>query len=264
MKNKLLLFGILSLFIFTGCGKYNQGIFSQNGTGVVLTSGTCILDPLNNVSLLVMDDLVKNCTETKSEWIVLDWLGWVFPDYVILKNQIATVIYDDSNIVAGIICEDTDKNGYSEKFMPTNSEDIPWYNSLTKVIGKWLIDRVAGMVYPDNMFCKASDTECKSMLDYGWRTDGKNYFAAWFRSNLLSPENLLRLYVINDKVYNPWVNKLGNGIMEESKRNFVSILKNKIIVKKIMQWAVIWDPQTIDVAQLKSKFILKTCEIDLQ
>lgn len=267
MKKLSLIVLLFSFLIITWCGKINQGTNSQVETGIILTwteDDTCGLDKLANIPILIMDDLVKNCTETKTEWNFIDWLWWVFPDYVILKNKIVTIAYDDPSINTGIICEDVDDNKFNRKFIQANPSDIPWYDSVTKVIGKWLIDRIAGMVYPDNMFCKDNDTKCKSMIDYGWRTDGTNYFVAWFRSDLIEPEDSHILYVINDKLYNPWTSKLGNGVMDESKRNFVTIQNNKIIVKKLLQWEVVGNIQTMDVTQLKSKFILKTCEINLQ
>ena len=247
--------------ILAGCGKATQEVKEEptevTAVSTWIVSGTCIRENLLDVDILVMDDLVKNCTEKKKEWSFLDGLWGVYPEYIISNNQILTTVYNNWTPIDGSICEDTE----GTKYIATNPTELPWYDTITRIIGRWLLDEIEGKVYPDNIYCSNNDSDCADMIDYGWRTDGQNYFVAWYRWKMTSESKIF--YVIDDKVYDPWKSMLGRGIMTESKRNFAGIHDNRIIVKKISAGTLIWDPDTMDVTQLKSNFILKTCEIDL-
>lgn len=254
-----------SLLVLVWCGKNTQEIVQD--VPVVLSwaeSGVCVKEQLLPISPLVMDDLVKNCTEEEKEWLFIDGLWWVFPEYVIVNDQVVSNVWG-STITSGVVCEETDSNWYQVKYtLPTQEIAfgmLPWHEAMKRVIGKWLIDKIAGKEYPDNMYCKNLD--CADMLDHGWWTDGKNYFVAWFRSDLVSPEDRHMLYVINNKLYYPGKSKFSLWIIETSKWNFVDIQNNKIIVRRIKNSKVIWNPDTMPPEQLKSTFTLETCEIDL-
>lgn len=266
MKKISFMIVVFSLFVLVGCGKHNIIVQDQQSGFIdswsMITSWSesypiCALEKLSDIQILQMDDLVKNCTEKKKEWKFLDGLGWVYPMFVIANNQVLVASFNNDETGNTIVCQES--NG--QKLLPLGNNILEWHAVVAKIIGKWYINEVAGKQYPDNIYCQNNERDCADMLDYWWRTDGQNYFVAWLRSN--TPSEYTVYYVINDKLYSPWESKLGQGIMQESKWNFVGIQNNKIIVKKIKNGVLVWDPATMDPAQLKSNFTLETCEIDL-
>jgi hypothetical protein len=157
---------------------------------------------------------------------------------------------------SGIVCQQSD----GQKLLPLWANTLQWMDAIKKVIGKWYINQIMGKQYPESMYCNDNDQDCMDMLNYEWWIDGINYFVAGFRIN---PDWAFKVYyVINDKVYLPGQTETAYGWLAKSAWNFASIKDGKIIVKRIKNTEVIWDPQTMSPQQLKTKFILETCEID--
>lgn len=270
MKKLLLL--VLPLLFLSGCSltgyeKTNQEINSQVENAVMMTwieNKECTLEKLIDVPIIIMDDVVKNCTQKKKNGTFVDGLWWGFPTYIIANGQMLDNFNDDE-----VVCEISDNNSRfpQGKYTKTNPNYILEYEAIQKVIGKWLVNEINLYPYSVTMYCQNDDTECLSMIDLWWRTDWKNYFVAWFRNDFINEEWFTKkVYVINDKIYSPWSYIIDIGVTVKSSRNFVNIEDNKIIVKRIKNGKVIWDPWTSDeeeIEKLKTSFILETCEIDL-
>lgn len=226
----------------------------------------CVPEKLIDVQIFNMDDLVKNCTTKQKEWIFLDWLGWFTPTYSIYNNQIVTELSNDPSLVSGVVCRKTNAN-FINNYWLTDPLNITWYEITKTMIGRWLIDMIDGNSYSDIMYCTDDDTDCLDMKEFWWWIDWQNYFVAWYRSILMSPEDWHKLYVINDKIYYPWKTEIWGWIMKNSKWNFVWIKDNKIIVKRMKWWMLKWNPNfqdpALDPTTIKSTFTLETCEIDL-
>lgn len=276
MKKVSIISLFLSLIVLAWCGKTlqdNQVLMSQNEipapeltTTTWMIAPLCVQEQSVESEIIVMDSVVKNCTQQQKEWMFLDWLGWVCPEYVIYNNQVLTSIYNPETIKPeDIICQTSDWVGYIIPPQNGFNTDIPSNDILQKVIGKWFVQTFEPKCYPDTIYCQEQDTECTSMIDYGGWTDGIQYFVAGTRNT--SDGEAKKVYVINDKIYDPWQSSVEGGIMKDSKRNFVSIQNNKIIVRKI-SWSKIngnpnlQDP-SLDPSTIKTDYTLKTCEIDL-
>ena len=267
---------MVSLLIFAGCGRLAPLSDNTIDTWTVRTGEfpLCVTEQLAQIPILVMDDLVKNCTEKKEEWKYRDGLGWVYPVYIIANNQVLSMSFNNDETGDRVVCQENDG---TKLLIPTwvtgltwyGDIEIPWYATTLKVIVKWFINLIADKVYPDSMRCRETYQDCMDMIDYGWWTDGQNYFVAGYRSTRnqnytgagTNPD-LIKYYVINDKAYYPWETK-ESGVITESKRNFVGIQNNKIIVRRMKDWVLVGDQKTADPATLKSNFTLETCEIDL-
>lgn len=295
MKKLSLIVFLLSIVILSWCGRNNQDnnsdylnnvVSGTDKTFINITKNTwevdkniekdtsatftdtkkiarCIPEELSKVKILNIDDIVKNCKEETKQWLFLDWLGWLCKVYDIYNNQLVEMVRNnDDNPNAEIVCEKED--GYLLKQQQTNDAWTPGLSLFTKVIGKWLIDNVASRCDPDNIYCESNDVDCSSMIDYGWVKEWKNYFLASLRKD--STETRQVFYVINDKLYNPWMSDRFS-IMKNSKRNFAWFTDNKAIVKRIKWWKIKWDPNfddpNLDLTTVKSTFTLETCEIDL-
>lgn len=215
---------------------------------------------LADATILNMDNLVKNCTQKKDKWRLLDWLGGIFTIYKIFSGQVLfSSPRGDSMPAKDTFCIDENENQWGVTNWLTEISINK--NSLDRVISKKLINEIKGDVnIYDNYYCDdtRADADCSSMLDYWWRSDGNNYFIAGFRNGDL-------VYVINDKLYHPGTTKTSQDghLMNQSKRNFVWINNNKIIVRRIKDSVAIWDINTEEAYGLWTNVTLETCEISL-
>jgi hypothetical protein len=259
MKKISFFAAVISLLILAGCWKTVQTEDISTDTWAVWTGEfpLCANEQLVEIPILVIDNLVKNCTEKNKEWKFLDGLGWVYPMYVIANNQILLGSFNNEETGSAVVCQQRDE----QKLIALDTYTLQGMDAIVRVIGKWYISNIVGKQYPDTIYCKDNDSDCADMLDYEWWTDGQNYFVAGYREP--TNTNYSIVYVINDKVYNPGESKLGNWIMQQSKRNFAGTNENKIIVKRIKNGILIWDPETMTIDKLKSTYVLETCEMDL-
>ncbi len=297
MKKLSLIAFLFSIVILSWCGKIDQkkeispdvwSYYLSWWTTQELIDNTpdCIPEKLVDIQMLDMDNLVKNCTTKNSKWVDAAWGWWLIYQYKIINNQI--LAYDQwwdphDSTVCKIKAKDSDY--YEFYFNPESNRLISspdaltwdfgtwWYAVIQKVIWKWFVDEIASSASqtfnsepePSVQVISCSDYSCNTnkdisdMVDYWGRTDGKNYFVAWYRT---SNDSKKLVYIINDKVYNPWNNKTDD--LSKGKRYFAGIKDNKIIVKRIENYkivgGIIWQD---DQSKLSSEFNVETCEINL-
>lgn len=75
MKNLLFVASIICLLMFAGCGKTTPTVAEQS-TGTLTASGflLCMPENLVDTTIIVMDDVVKHCTEKKEEGLFIEGL----------------------------------------------------------------------------------------------------------------------------------------------------------------------------------------------
>ncbi len=253
----------------------------------------CSFPKLQSQKVIVIDEVVKNCSTQEKKGQIPDGLGGACFDwhaYDQAGDRLLTM--NDRTCHYGInpqealqrwveitfLCKDTSDPRYQifgtlfqEPEMNSESaiKNAQMGNkpfALKKALKSWLLSATIPDVYNlASLYCTREDPDCAGVYDVGsWADNKGNYFVAGERADLKGKT----IYAINDKLYFPWEMKgeLPSWISSPDQKwtspwLFAGIKNGKIIVKKIKD-CVPTRKEPLEYT-LESKFTLETCEVDL-
>jgi hypothetical protein len=228
-----------------------------------------------------IDIIAKNCSIQQKNGFTLWWLwGWPSPIYKLHNN-----IPIQTNYIwwASSFARDNHKNeeilckislwwdywyDFATKITQQNYQDIPnVYHAILSWLESNLISYSDSNYYDYAIINCGKDSFCKWISEWWHRSDTKwNYIMNWYSSDWYY------YYIINGKLYDPWISHTDSdwskiSTPNESRRLLWSIKNNKIMIYKMINLTYT-DPY---VPKDKNDFneghyntyTLKTCEIDL-